>query len=191
MRETSVDVNLPLFDIGERVYIPQRDNALETRITGYNINVIRSNDRLIGIVAGYKIEQMVFLRRGQESDMIDLIYPYELYTDPAKAKVASRFIPVRLLDATWKLAIGDPGAIKRDSPYNINNSELKPCCANISDARLILLYCQSENGMLVHDRNELESLLKGDCVQYSPRSNLGKILSLLGANVPAQETMLK
>ena len=169
----------PRFDIGQTVYVPTRTGAVQTNISGYEVQVIKQGTKLVGIISNYRLQQSLVVRRGEGADLTDLFKESGLYVNRAKARIASEFIAVTMDGETWRLAIGDRNEKDENSPYNIDNCGLSTCCANISDARDILTFCKREGGLIVHEQRTLAELLRGHDFKYTPESPLGKILSQL------------
>jgi len=175
-----LEIIKPAYTVGQEIYIPKRNNVTQTTISGYEVQVIKEGDSLIGVVSNYRLLQGVTLRRGERSDLVFLVKECDFYADKNKAKEASKFIPVTLDDENWRLAIGDRMVTEEDSPYNIDNCGLPCCCTNISDARDILYFCRTENGLIMHERNTLAYLLKNHGFKYDIQSPIGKLLGQLG-----------
>jgi hypothetical protein len=112
-------------------------------------------------------------------DTADLSYdPGEVYKTEAEAQELAVWHPVvRVSKKTWLKAVGT-----RERQRSIDESELFPCCTNISHVRDILLKCQRQKGLIERDVCELCELLG----QYHPEmistgnKNLWRILKQLG-----------
>jgi len=180
VKRLSVEIINAVYPIGKRVYVPQKNGAAQTEIVGYEVQVIKENAGLVGVVSNYRLPLLVSVRRGEEPNKDNLVKPNEFYTNKNKAEAASKFMQVTADDETWRLAIGDRKIKEEDSPYNIDNCGLPTCCANISEARDILSFCRREGGLIAHERNILADLLTGDGFEYDSRSPIGKVLSQLG-----------
>jgi hypothetical protein len=176
----SVEVYKPAYHIGQEVYIPEKDRVVQTKIADYEVCVREEAGALVGVVSCYHLLTAVDVRRGAELELTDLVRDADLYTDKAQAEAASVFIPVAADFETWRLAIGDRTVADEASPYNIANSGLPTCCANISDARDILYLCRSEGGLIAHERDYLAELLAGHDLKSDSASPLGTILGQLG-----------
>jgi hypothetical protein len=87
----------------------------------------------------------------------DLFFPYEIYSTEDEAKKLSSWFEVKgIRKRDWKTAIGD-----RKDDESLEEAELSRCCANISEARDLLLLCQKNSGLIQRDVNQLHYLLKG------------------------------
>jgi len=181
MAEERVDVKFvkPRFNIGQKIYVPERNRVLETTIYGYEAIISEENGNLLGGVSGYSIEHLVSIRRGSDSDITNVVRARDFYEDKDKAKEASKFLEVKVDEETWKIAIGDREAEDENSPYNLQNCNLSICCADISEARDILIFCRKYNGLIAHDRNELADLVNGHGFNYDTQSPIGRIFEKL------------
>ncbi|MBR9691420.1 hypothetical protein GOV06_01415 [Candidatus Woesearchaeota archaeon] len=171
----------PTYPLEQVVFVPVKNKVVETKIIRYEVQVIKENDSLLGILSNYYLDQMVRIRRGTEQDLVYLVKECDFYVDREKAEAASKFLEVKADEETWKLAIGDRKVEDEDSPYDLDNCGLPRCCANISEARNILLYCQEEGGLIAHDRDNLLSLLldRHD-LEFEKQEPIGKIYTQLG-----------
>ncbi|MBT4166154.1 hypothetical protein HOE04_03895 [archaeon] len=177
----SIKLIKPKFEIHQTVYIPQKNQPQTNKIIRYNLEVGKVKDRLLGRLKSYEMEDMVSLREGTEISGTFSIQGYHIYSDKKKAEEASKFLPVIANEEQWKLAVGDRNIKDKDSPYNINNSDLLPCCGSISEARDILLYCKNTQGLIIHERDELRNeLFNTHDHDFQKDSPLSKILSQLG-----------
>lgn len=86
---------------------------------------------------------------------------------------STKFDPIQ-----WSFAIGDRDDKDPNSRFNIDNCDLASCCANISDARDILLFAKREGGLIEHDRKTLAKLLESH--EFNKNGYLGQILHTLG-----------
>lgn len=178
-------VNVPLlkpeYSIGQVVYVPERRGVVTTNITGYDVRIIENKGKMLGAVQWYVLHQCVPTRRGSSSYFNNTVKGEYLYTDKAKAEVASVFLPVQLDELSWLSAIGERKIKDEKSPYHIANCELLDCCTNISEARDILIYCKTEGGLIVHEREALLRALKEHNLEGECRSGyLGSIFGPLG-----------
>lgn len=169
----------PRFQIGEIIYVPQKNRVVETRIVGYNARIGEENENLLEIVLGYDIQHYVSVRRGIDSTMTGVVMEKDFYSDKNKAQQASEFLEVNVEEEAWKLAIGDRSIEDENSPYLLGNCNLSLCCANLSEARDILLYCKNNKGLVVHDRDELAGLLNGHGREYDRQSPIVGIFEQL------------
>lgn len=169
----------PGFNIGQTIYVPQKGGVVEAGITAYEAMVWAEKGNLAGVVSGYKIRQMVIVRRGDNECFPGMLRESDFYTSRKKAEAASKFLEVKVDEEAWKLAVGDRKEKDEKSPYYTGNSNLPPCCAAISEARDILLYCKRESGLIVHERNELKQAMKECFPKYGPKSPLARILGQL------------
>lgn len=175
-----LEIAKPNYKIEQKIFVPQRGGVLETTIQAYWIGATTENGKLLGVVAGYRAAHpLISVRRGQDAVIPLELWEKDFYANLKKAETAAKFLAVKADEKTWKLAIGDRDDEDEKSPYNTGNCDLKPCCANISEARDILIYCRKNSGLLVHDRNELKRMFEGH--GYGGNS-LSKILSQLRIN---------
>ena len=176
----SIDLLKPRFKIGQTIYVPQKNEVVESSILGYDAAIGEKDGKLLGVITGYNIENFVFVRRGEDSDLTTVIQEEDFCDSQKKAKKASRFLEVNLNEEAWKIAVGDRDVEDKNSPYNIENCNLPRCCANISEARDILLYCKKNNGLIVQDRDKLTGILfEGHDFEYDVQSSLGEIFKQL------------
>ena len=83
-------------------------------------------------------------------------------------------------EEAWRIAVGDRDVQDENSPYSLENCNLSPCCADISEARDILLLCKKEGGLIVHDRDEMARyLFESHDFQYDAQSPIGKVFEQL------------
>jgi len=176
----SIEVDKPAFPIGQVVYVPIKNQIIETRILGYEIQAFKEEGTLLGVVSNYRIQHFVPVRRGEESDLVGYVKECDFYVNKSKAGEASKFLEVKADEESWKLAVGDRKVEDKNSPYNTENCGLPICCANISEARDILLYCKNEGGLIVHERDLLRDLIVGHDLEYKGDSPIGKIFAQLG-----------
>ena len=179
-----VKMNKPEFEIGQTVFLPSRQGAERTEITGY-ISLVRqsSEGKLISGVRLYQVNPFGIERIGSETVLSDELTGRNFYTDKKQAQAASRFLGVALDDESWKLAIGDREIEDEDSPYSLSNCNLGICCANISEARDILYLCREQKGLLVHDRDEMCGLIFDEHdFQYGAGSPIAQIFKRLEVN---------
>lgn len=173
--EKTVNVRLlePEFEIGQKVYIPQRRGVVETTVRSYEAVIQKDNDgTLVAAVTVYSIDRYVFFR-GMRPLALE-VKGYHIYADKAEAEKDSRFLDVKADEETWKLAIGDREEIDQESPYHIDNCNLGSCCGNISRIRDILLYCKEVKGLTVHECSEIKHLLKSHS-----EMTIGKSLAII------------
>ena len=176
----SIALIKPRFRIGQTIYVPQKNEAVKTTILGYNARVGEEKGNLVGEISENHITYFVFVRRGDDSDFTSVVRAGDFYDDQKKAQEASKFLEVRLDEEAWRIAVGDRDSQDENSPYNLENCNLPPCCANISEARDILLYCRRNSGLIVHDRDELTGLLfEGHDFEYDAQSPIEKIFEQL------------
>ena len=174
---TTVEIDKPRYQIGQTIFVPQRDGALETTIEAYWIGATTENEKLRGVIVGYRVKHpLIQVRRGEDAEIPSELLEKDFYDERARAEEASEFLPVVADEETWKRAVGVRRGEDENSSYNIDNSDLPSCCANISEARDILYYCKSQGGLLVHDCSELKRMLEGH--GYSGES-LSKIMMQL------------
>src|SRR3989344_6162959 len=164
IEKINVEIIKPRYAIGKRIYVPQRSESgttivTGTTISGYAARVGEKQGTLFGVVTGYDIPTWVSIRRGEEAVVTSEVRDGDFYPSKTQATHASCFLEVRVNEETWKLAIGDRKVEDDTSPYSLANSGLGVCCANISEARDILSYCRGNSGLMVHNRDELSSLL--------------------------------
>ena len=176
----SIELFKPRFAIGQRIYVPQKNDVVESPILGYDARIEQEDGKLLGGITGYHIQNYVSVRRGDDSDFTSVIRAGDFYEDKKKAQEASRFLEVILDEEAWRIAGGDRDSQDENSPYNLENCNLPPCCANISEARDILLYCKRNSGLIVHDRDEMTRyLFEGHDFEYDAQSPIGKIFEQL------------
>ena len=176
-----LEILKPRYPIGQVIYIPENNRVITTKILGYQVYIMQEGSDLMGIVSNkYHIPEFVSVRSGEEADLVDRVAEQEFYVDQDKATRASRFLTVHVDDETWKLAIGDREITNEDSPYFTRNSELPPCCASLSEARDILLYCKKNVGLIVHYRDVLSDIIDQHEVAYQRNGPLGRIFQQLG-----------
>jgi len=184
--EKLLDVGMyePRFKIGQTVFIPDRNGASATEITGY-ISLVRQNPEG-GLVSGvrlYQVNPFGIERIGSEAVLNDELTGRNFYTDKEQAQSASRFLEVHVDDEAWKLAIGDREIEDEGSPYNLSNCDFGSCCANISEARDILYLCRDQKGLLVHNRDEMRGLIfEYHDFQYDAESPIDQIFRQLEIN---------
>lgn len=168
MEKERVNIQLikPTYSIGQKIYVPSKDKAEEADITAYEALVMKEKGGLVGIVLNYSIRPFVSIRRGLKSKFTDLVKVSDFYIERAKAEAASKFMEVSADPETWKLAIGDRDEIEED--------------LDIYEARDILIFCQNEGGLIVHERDKLANLLNKHKFDYDTESPIGKILVQLG-----------
>lgn len=176
----NVEIYKPTYPIGQEVYVPGKNRVTETKVVGYEVQVIEQEGNPVGVVSNYRLQQLVSVRRGAESDLVDYVKDCDFYVERSKAEAASKFLEVNADNETWRLAVGDRDVKDEDSPYSIENCGLPACCANISEARDILLYCKHEGGLLAHDRDTLAELITGHGLEYDGGSPIGRIFGQLG-----------
>jgi hypothetical protein len=168
----SIEFFKPRIAIGQTIYVPQKNVVVASPILGYNARIGQEKDgKLFGGITEYHIENFVSVRRGDDSDFTSIIRAGDFYEDQRKAQEASKFLKVKLDEESWRIAVGDRKVQDENSPYNIENSNLPSCCADVSEARSILLYCKRNGGLIVHDRNEMTG--------YFAQSPLGEIFKQL------------
>ena len=171
---------MPRFKIGQTVYVPEKDEAVEATIWAYEAGIFEKNGNLGGVISGYRIRNFVSVRRGCDSDLTSVIRERDFYDDQKKAQEASKFLEVTLDEEAWRIAVGDRKVKDEKSPYNLENCNLPPCCANISEARDILLYCKRNGGLIVHDREELRrNIFHGHDLRYDAQSPIAQIFKQL------------
>ncbi len=179
----SIKLYRPGYQIGQEVYVPEKNKITETKIISYEARVIKEGKGLVGIISNYCLDQLVSVRRGEESTFTNILKENDFYIDRGRAEVASEFIEVNADDETWLLAIGDRNAMDFDSPYCLDNCGLHSCCANISEARSIMILCRKEKGLIAHNRDILVELIKDHVdIDYGRESPLGKIFEQLRIN---------
>src|SRR3989344_2117327 len=157
----SIEVVKPKYEIGQRVYVPQKDSPTQARIIRYNFEVSKVGEKLLGKLRSYELDQGVILRLGDDFELTFSVHGSNICADRQKAEEYSRFLSVDVDDEMWKRAIGDRDMKDENSLYDIDNSGLPSCCADISEARDVLLYCQKQKGLIVYDRDWLKELLDG------------------------------
>lgn len=163
--ENTVNIKLvePKFKIGQTVYIPQRNGVTVTKITEYSAMLVSDNDKgLICMVTHYHVTLFLWFVSG----LSNIVKGYNIFADKAEAKKVSRFLEVKADEKTWKQAIS-------------SNGDLKPCCANISEAREMLQFCKERGGLTVHESGFLKLLLFGSHPDMSVGKCLGIILKQL------------
>ena len=176
----SIELSKPRFAIGQTIYVPQKNAVVSSPILGYDARIGQEYGKLLGEITGYHIQNFVSVRRGDDSDFTSVIRAGDFYEDQKKAQDASRFLEVVLDEEAWRIAVGDRDVQDEDSPYSLENCNLPPCCANISEARDILLYCKRNSGLIVHDRDEMARyLFEGHDFGYNAQSPIGKIFEQL------------
>lgn len=169
----------PQYEIGQVVYIPEKGKVAETRIKGYEVQAFMQGQSISGVVSNYKLLHMVSLRRGENSDLVHYVKDADLYTDKKSAVKASVFVDVLADEESWKLAIGDRNEKNPSSPYHLDNCEFPTCCANVSEGRDILIYCRSQGGLIVHERDQLQEIINQHDLNYKKEGPLGRILAQL------------
>ena len=175
----NIELYRPAYPIGQEVYIPVRKGAAASRIIGYKVQVSETDNRLVGKVSNYRLEDLVSVRVGPKQSMVNQVREDLIYLDRLKAESASGFIEVDVDKETWRLAIGKRTVVNEDSPYHVKNCELSNYCENMEEARNILLCCKAKNGLLIHDYNLLNNLLEGYDFKDNPNNPLGKIITQL------------
>lgn len=175
-----IEIEKPKCDIGQKIFVPWKERLTETEIWGYGVKVMAKKDGIFGVVSCYLISSLVFMRVGEETAFASEVRDGDFYVDKRKAKRASRFLRVSATEEDWKLAIGDRQVRDEGSPYSLENCEFPSCCANISEARDILIYCKNESGLIVHERDNLVRLVSGHgSREFDKEGSLGKILAQL------------
>src|SRR3989344_6957234 len=157
----SIEVVKPKYKIGQQVYVPQKDSPTQARIIRYNFEVGKVEEKLLGRLRNYELDKGVILRLGDDFELTFSVHESNICADRQKAEEYSKFLSVDVDDEMWKRAIGNRDMKDENSPYGIDNSGLPSCCADISEARDVLLYCQKQKGLIVHDRDLLKELLDG------------------------------
>jgi hypothetical protein len=176
----SIALIKPRFRIGQTIYVPQKDEAVETAILEYDARIGEEKGNLWGVVSSYHIRNFVSVRRGDNSDFTSVIHAGDFCDDQKKAQEASKFLEAKLDEEAWRIAVGDRAVKDEKSPYNLKNCNLPPCCANISEARDILLYCKRNGGLIMHDRDKLKTLLfEGHDFKYNAQSPIAQIFKQL------------
>jgi len=178
---TNIEFFKPIFKIGQTIYVPQKNKVVTTKIAGYYASIGEEKaGKLIGIISDYHVSNFVHVRRGDESELTNILCLRDFCEDLNKAQEESRFLEVKLDEESWKIAVGVRDLHDENSPYSLEHCNLPPCCANISEARDILNYCKRNNGLTIHDRNELTKLLfEGHEFEYDPQSPIGRIFEQL------------
>jgi len=174
--EETITLNVwkPAYSIGSTVYVPQKEGAITTKVTGYLVEVRDvGRDQPLGNVQRYLLERMVMFRGQTERDLNNEVLREYLYPSLEEAQAASRFIPVNADILSWLGAIGER-KVSEDSTYSHHNSQLGVCCACLSNARDILTYCQKEKGLIVHEKNALVRELRG-CGNLTDKHFLGEL----------------
>ncbi len=187
----------PRFSIGQVIYVPQKQEVVKSDILRYQAEIgmeytpeinqaMLDKDfrkeftgTLLGGVKRYIIRQFVDVRRGEDSIFTDCIESRDFYIYSEKAQQASEFLEVKLDEEEWRIAIGDRNVEDENSPYYLKNCNLPRCCADISKARDILIYCRKNNGLIVHYRDELADLINGHGFECKPQSQIEKIFRQL------------
>ena len=176
----SIELFKPRIAIGQTIYVPQKNEVVASPILGYDARIGQEDGKLLGGITGYHIQNFVSVRRGDDSYFTSVIRAGDFYEDQRKAQEASKFLEVILDEEAWRSAVGDREVQDENSPYSLENSNLPPCCANISEARDILLYCKRNGGLIVHDRDEMAGyLFEGHDFEYGAQSPIGKIFEQL------------
>jgi len=170
------------YEIGQKLFVPQKNKVKEVEITYYDARIFESKNGLKGLITGYHYNTLLRLRRGSSKYLVDILLNRDVYDTREKAEKASKFLPVTATNDEWLLAIGDRDIEDDDSPYHIDNSNFPSCCANMSAARDILLYCKEEGGLIAHDREPLKYLLRTHN-RYDVDDPLKGILKQLRINI--------
>jgi hypothetical protein len=178
METIKIDLQKPGYDLGQTVYIPQKNKVTETKITHYEATILNDNG-IIGIVTGYRISHAVIKRAGEISDLVWVVRPSDFCDTREEAEKSSRFLEVKLTEEEWRLAVGDRTIQDINSPYNVENCKLPSCCANISEVRDILLYCKHKGGLIVHEKTPIPEYMKGHSLDIKDDSILAKLFKQL------------
>jgi hypothetical protein len=90
----------------QQIYIPQFGGPILVPIMGYDIRVVaKVSGELSGVLRGYFIPEVVFMRRGISLKEVNVVFEKEIYTDRAAAEAASVFKQVCATPMDWRRAI--------------------------------------------------------------------------------------
>jgi len=186
------------FPLGSKVFVVRdKNDVLETTVCSYKVEIFKDKEKLIAIPQAISSENLIL--RGKYFDdeeeislPIDYAPIYRIYKSKEEAEDEASFITVAFEDEVWLKAIGRRASFNyetldyEDIPEDedIENSELHPCCANISSARDLLTKAWKLGGLIKRDVRILKSLLSSDIddkiIKEMP--NLKMILDALGVN---------
>lgn len=181
----NVEMDKPVFYIGQTVFIPRRGGPIATEVTGY-ISLVKGSqkDGLVSRVRSFQVNPFGIERIGSEVVSSDELSGINFCIDERDAQAKSRFLDVVLDDESWKLAIGDRDA-KDDSPYSLQNCNLPPCCEDISEVRDILYLCRKQNGLIDYDLGVMTGLIFDEhTLNPAPGSPLDSIFKQLEVSQP-------
>lgn len=178
--------NPPPFELGQQVFVPifsghKKGTVAQATIALFNAMVFRSDDnQLSAVIKSAQFNQWFdFARKDQDYQLS------EFHATEAEALQALTFYAVDCSAEDWQKITGmlaDGTRVEDDNNpqlASIDNSELTPCCANISDVRDLLFKCWQQGGLYQLDRDTIGVLLAG---HESPLTllRLRKVLKQLG-----------
>ncbi len=129
-----------LLPIGTSVYIPISNGGVQTsRITGYQARILKTSQESepVAIVSDYVLEHYNNKKLIRDKTLTNLWKSEEFCVTEEEAKKLAVSYSVTATQEQWLAAIG----LNKDSSrtdVSIEDCEMPPCCASISDIRDVL-----------------------------------------------------
>lgn len=163
----------PRFSPGDEVWIASNP-VYWTSIRTIPVSLVNVDDENYLAWFGYYETDKV------TTSMLPSVNPFEIndmyvFSTAKEAVTASKWTPIKFSDDEWLRLIGD-----RDIEDSIEEAELSPCCAEISDIRDMLFNVKRRKGVMEIDREMLINSIKnhGD-FKVSQDSLLANLLKQL------------
>jgi hypothetical protein len=160
----NIQIEKPGAEIGSIVYVPQKDRMIQSKIRGYEFLLYGHSFACIEHASGYIISDDVWVARGCELRLTDIVGGLEFYTNGADAEKAGKFIEVNASEEEWDFAIGK-SPVKAENvwgPYSREKPEFRLCGTWTPDARDKLVCCRKQGGLLAYNRDWLGRIIDDD-----------------------------